>query len=156
MNVPYSVVEVNPLSKKELKVLHSHTHSHTHSQQSQVPIAVINEKIISDSSSIIQYLQDSTATLTHSHSDSDSEIISSDISDQWCEWSSERLAVVLYPNITRTLADSWAAFAYVSDVQSWSLLERLTNRTLGPVAMYLVRNKIKRKYGIVVCMCMCV
>jgi microsomal prostaglandin-E synthase 2 len=77
----------------------------------------------------------------------------SDKSNVWCKWSSERLSVVLYPNITRTFSDSWAAFAYVSEVKEWSFVERLTNRALGPVAMYLVRNKIKQKHGIVVSVC---
>jgi microsomal prostaglandin-E synthase 2 len=139
MKLKYKVVEVNPMSKKELKTLN----------QKQVPVAVVNGDIIPDSSAILQHIHNNLAkdflALTNIN-----EFFLSEKSKQWSEWSEKRLAVVLYPNITRTFADSWAAFAYVSDVKDWTFMERLTNRTLGPVAMYAVRNKIKKKYGIVV------
>jgi len=56
---------------------------------------------------------------------------------------------MLYPNITRNFSESWDAFNYCGDVQSWSVVDRVSNRYLGPVAMLLANGKIKKKYGIV-------
>mmetsp|Transcript_36039 Transcript_36039/g.67194 ORF Transcript_36039/g.67194 Transcript_36039/m.67194 type:complete len:288 (-) Transcript_36039:10-873(-) len=137
LNVDYKVVEVNPMSKKEIKSLN----------QKQVPVAVINGNIIADSAVILQQVYDNIDTIDTSHINR--KVFMSEESDTWSKWSADRLAVLLYPNITRTLSDSWAAFAYVNDVKDWSFMEKLTNRMLGPVAMFLVRNKIKHKYGIV-------
>jgi microsomal prostaglandin-E synthase 2 len=65
------------------------------------------------------------------------------------EWSGKRLAVMLYPNITRNFAESWQSFDYVGDVEDWGLAAKASNRLLGPVAMFLANGKIKKKYNIV-------
>lgn len=61
----------------------------------------------------------------------------------------ERLAVMIYPNITRNFDEAWQCFAYTTSVPTWSKLEKYSNRYLGPVAMFLANGKIKKKYGIV-------
>ena len=127
----YSVVEVNPLTKKEVKF----------SGSKSVPIATVGDKIIRDSANIIDHLRMSNPNDTLSFSPEDDE--------KWMTWSEKKLSVLLYPNITRTFGESWQAFAYVGGVQSWSWIQRLSNRVLGPVAMFLVNGKIKKKYGII-------
>jgi microsomal prostaglandin-E synthase 2 len=138
MKLTYTVIEVNPMNKKEIKLLH----------QKQVPVAVVNNDILADSSVIIEHIHNTIDSASLSLTNN--SVFMSEKSQKWCKWSEERLAVVLYPNITRTFSDSWAAFSYVSDVKEWSVMERVTSRVLGPVAMFAVRNKIKAKYGIVV------
>jgi microsomal prostaglandin-E synthase 2 len=68
---------------------------------------------------------------------------------QWAEWSEARLAVMLYPNITRNFQESWEAFDYCKGVESWTVVDRYTNRFFGPVAMYFANGKVKKKHGIV-------
>lgn len=138
VQLDYSVVEVNPMNKKELKPLN----------QTQVPVAVVNHTTIANSTTIIEQIHAMLDPKTLALLVNDEFM--SDTSQKWSKWSEDHLAVVLYPNITRTLADSWAAFGYVSEAKEWSTIEKVMNRTIGPVAMYLVRNKIKQKYGIVV------
>ena len=56
---------------------------------------------------------------------------------------------MLYPNITRSFGESWDCFSYSSDVESWSAAQRVLVRVVGPVAMFFVNGRIKKKYGIV-------
>jgi microsomal prostaglandin-E synthase 2 len=147
VHIDYNVVEVNPMNKKELKSI---------CNKKQVPVAVVNDEIVSDSSVIIQNIYDKVNSQSPQNLSAPNSQFMSQESLKWSTWSENKLAVVLYPNITRTFADSWAAFSYVSNVKEWSLMDRIVNRTLGPVAMYLVRNKIKQKHGIVVSSCHCV
>ena len=56
---------------------------------------------------------------------------------------------MLYPNITRNFNESWEAFGYCGDVDEWDSISRISNRYLGPVAMYFANGKIKKKYNIV-------
>ena len=136
MKVNYDVVEVNPISKKQIKSLN----------EKQVPVAVVKDEKVANSTDIIMHIHNKLITSDNNNKSLDDFL--SDESLKWSEWSEKRLAVVLYPNITRTFSDSWAAFSYVSDVKEWSMAERITNRVLGPIAMYAVRNKIKKKHGI--------
>ena len=69
-------------------------------------------------------------------------------SEKWIIWS-ERLAIMIYPNITRNFEESWECFDYTSRVESWNIFSRYSNRILGPIAMYFANGKIKKKYGIV-------
>lgn len=64
------------------------------------------------------------------------------------EWSEKKLAVMLYPNITRTLDESWECFGYTSSISSWSWPEQYLVRVLGAGFMSLANGKIKKKYGI--------
>ena len=78
----------------------------------------------------------------------DNESLFTDDTAEWMKWSESKLAVMLYPNITRNFDESWEAFSYTKDVEAWSWLDRWSNRVLGPVAMYFANNKIKAKYNI--------
>ena len=35
------------------------------------------------------------------------------------------------------------------EVETWSAIDKYSNRILGPIAMWLTNGKIKKKYGIV-------
>jgi microsomal prostaglandin-E synthase 2 len=134
--IPYETVEVNPITKKQIKF----------SGFKKVPIVTINSKdTMEDSMKIIEYLRDSSLV----SQDQNIHQLWTDDTEKWAKWSELKLAIVLYPNITGTLSDSWKAFRYCEDISSWSAAERLMNRYLGPVAMYLASSKIKKKYGIV-------
>lgn len=139
--VPYDTIEVNPISKKELK--------HFDPPVKQVPVAFFRDQVLTDSSHIIDRLhRDVVIPDKKTSGDKDNEMFMSAEALKWSEWGEKRLAVLLYPNITRTFPDSWAAFAYAGNVKSWSAFDRMSNRILGPLAMYAVRGKIKKKYNI--------
>ena len=71
-----------------------------------------------------------------------------DANTDWTDWVDSKLAVLLFPNITRNFPESWQAFSYISDVATFSLPQKAANRVLGPVAMWAAQGKIKKKYGI--------
>lgn len=126
--VNYKSIEVNPLTKSEIKF----------SGSKSVPVAKFDDIVICGSGEIINQIRKYS---------SNEQLWTAD-SDKWMIWSEKRLAVLLYPNITRTFSESWKAFSYVENVKTWSALQRVTNRVLGPIAMFMVNGKIKAKYGI--------
>jgi microsomal prostaglandin-E synthase 2 len=130
--IPYKTVEVNPLTKKQISFSTEHK---------KVPIATINGNTVFNSADIIAKLK------SFSSEQEMSRLFTSD-TEEWMKWSETKLAVLLYPNITRSFAESWDAFSYVSDVESWSWLDRSSNRVLGPIAMSFANGRIKAKYNI--------
>jgi microsomal prostaglandin-E synthase 2 len=126
--VSYESVDVNPLTKSEIKF----------SGSKSVPVAKFGDVVICGSGDIIDHFR--------KYSTND-ELWTED-SEKWMLWSEKKLAVLLYPNITRTFAESWKAFSYVEDVKTWTKMQRVSNRVMGPIAMFMVNGKIKAKYGI--------
>jgi len=141
LDIEYTSVEVSPLTKSQLK---STSHK-------KVPVIKItdddNETILADSALIVNYF-------TNPHSKIKStrklpkDFIPSD-SEKWMEWSDRKLAVMLYPNITRSFKESWECFEYTNDVLEWSYPERKVTHVAGAFFMMLANGKIKKKYGIV-------
>jgi glutathione S-transferase len=56
---------------------------------------------------------------------------------------------MLYPNIARSLSESWECFGYVNNVDAWSNFEKGLTRIFGAGFMTLASKKIKQKYSIV-------
>lgn len=136
--IEYNTVEVDPMTKQEIKFSSDHK---------KVPIAIINGKVVVDSGNIINEIRQ-----LYEAEDSASKVLDalySPDSAKWIEWSEKKLAVMLYPNITRSFDEAWEAFEYADHVSSWSTFQRKANRNLGPIAMYFANPKIKKKYGIV-------
>mmetsp|Transcript_33087 Transcript_33087/g.98425 ORF Transcript_33087/g.98425 Transcript_33087/m.98425 type:complete len:137 (+) Transcript_33087:601-1011(+) len=73
------------------------------------------------------------------------EFRSSESAIFWKEYASDELAALLYPNICRSLSDSYQAFGYVRDVDSFSPLQKVAIRGLGSLAMYFAASKVKCK-----------
>lgn len=135
LKVDYDTVEVNPLTKSEISNLTLKT--------KKVPVAIIGEKVVEDSSHILDAINESDLTVGL-----EKKFFPEDTA-KWTEWSEKTLSVMLYPNITRSLEESWQCFSYSGDVKSWSPLQRALVRTVGPTAMFFANGKIKKKYGIV-------
>lgn len=137
--VEYDTIEVNPLTKAEIKDMKL--------VAKKVPVAIINGQVIEDSAKIIDAI-----TLLGEQGQIEGfpgkEFFSEDTA-QWTEWSEKKLAVMLYPNITRTFEESWECFEYAGKVESWSWVQRNLVQVMGTVAMSLANGKIKKKYGIV-------
>lgn len=133
--IKYETIEVNPTSKKEITALGFN----------KVPVMKIGDHIMDDSMKIIEYLRDSSIV----KKDSNIQQLWTHDTEKWVKWSELKLAILLYPNITRTFGDAWKAFRYCRNVKSWTTKERLINRYVGPVAMYFATYKVKKKYGII-------
>ena len=67
---------------------------------------------------------------------------------QWNAWADEKLAALMYPNITRTYAEAWQAFDYLDDVEEFGPVDKLLIRVVGAAAMRFAASKIKTKHGI--------
>jgi microsomal prostaglandin-E synthase 2 len=137
LNIDYTTVEVDPLLKTEIKFAAS---------PKKVPIALINGQTIADSALIIEHI---TANLLPLQTRISAQKFLSPDSQQWTLWSEKKLAVMLYPNITRSLSESWECFEYSESVSEWSYLHRKLVRGAGSLAMAMANGKIKKKYGIV-------
>jgi microsomal prostaglandin-E synthase 2 len=142
--IDYHVVEVNPLTKAELKPWSG--------DYKKVPIAIIDDKQVNGSDEIVSALLNDArvvASLESKWSDMTlDEFKSSPSAEKWTAFAKDDLAALLYPNICRTLGDSFAAFGYVKDVPTFSTFDKLSIRGLGSLAMYLAASKIKSKRGI--------
>lgn len=133
LKIDYETTEVNPLTKSELSFS---------KEYKKVPVAVIDGELIGDSALIMEKL---VKTLPP---DVQAKFSTID-TPQWTEWSEKKLAVLLYPNITRTWSESWECFGYTSSITQWSLPEQLITRVAGTFFMSLANGKIKKKYDIV-------
>lgn len=133
------VVEVNPLNKAELKQTPDQSYR-------KVPIAMVDDKQVNGSDEIVKYLLQNDAVqntiLSKSPSFKDMEEFAAAPQD-WIAFANDDLAALLYPNICSTLGDSYAAFGYVNQVDSFSALQKLSIRAAGSVAMYMAASRVK-------------
>ena len=67
---------------------------------------------------------------------------------EWRKFASADLAQLLYPNICGSLGDSYRAFGYVNNVDSFSRIQRISVQYLGSFAMYMAAAKVKKRIGI--------
>ncbi len=96
---------------------------------------------INDSSVIIREL------LTDLSESERAELSNQEIS-KWLDFADKRLAVLLFPNITRNMLESWQAFGYINEVPHFTAIQKLGLRIAGSIAMRLANGKIKTKYAI--------
>ncbi|XVF35934.1 hypothetical protein REPUB_Repub19eG0014600 [Reevesia pubescens] len=129
-NIPYKIVEVNPISKKEIKW----------SDYKKVPILKVDGEQMVDSSDIIDKL--------FHRINPDSSIPDGDEEKKWREWVDNHLVHVLSPNIYRTTSEALESFDYITTHGNFSFTERLVAKYAGAAAMYFVSKKLKKKYNI--------
>jgi microsomal prostaglandin-E synthase 2 len=67
---------------------------------------------------------------------------------EWLEFVDRELAVLLFPNITRSMLESWEAFGYINEVPHFNPLQKIVLRLSGALAMRVANGKIKKKYSI--------
>ncbi|KAJ3697214.1 hypothetical protein LUZ61_000919 [Rhynchospora tenuis] len=104
-DIPYKVVEVNPLSKKEIKW----------SDYKKVPILVVDGEQLVDSSEIIKILN---------HKINTDETATSEEEAKWCRWVDDHLVHMLSPNIYRTTSEALESFDYFSKIGNFSFTEK--------------------------------
>jgi microsomal prostaglandin-E synthase 2 len=68
--------------------------------------------------------------------------------EKWMEFTDRKLAVLLFPNITRNMLESWEAFGYINKVPHFNAIQKIILRMTGALAMRVANGRIKRKYNI--------
>lgn len=131
--VSYAAVEVSPLTKRQIK---------WSQEYKKVPIAVFADgSVLNDSGLIIdRLLQTNEAQIPKEFASAEAR--------QWASWSTDRLAVLMYPNLTRTFAECRQTLAYFSEAKGIGMFDAFMTRTLGAFGMSMAHGKIKKKYNI--------
>ncbi|KAK4351855.1 hypothetical protein RND71_027373 [Anisodus tanguticus] len=171
-DLPYKIIEVNPISKKELKW----------SDYKKVPVVMVDGEQMVNSSDIIDKLFEEVRS-ADSTSDPDEE-------SKWRKWVDDHLVHMLSPNIYRNTSEALESFDYITShgklgsikyqnlnrsgnekavelilspytgslesslpdyigrSGNFSLTERITAKYAGAAAMYFVSKKLKKKYNI--------
>lgn len=132
--IPYKVVEVNPISKKEIKW----------SEYKKVPILMVDGEQLVDSSDIIDKL--GQKILPDRTVDSMTEDVDEEI--KWRRWVDNHLVHVLSPNIYRNTSEALESFDYITSNGNFGFTERITVKYAGAAAMYFVSKNLKKKYNI--------
>ncbi|KAI3725495.1 hypothetical protein L1987_65285 [Smallanthus sonchifolius] len=128
-DIPYKIVEVNPINKKEIKW----------SDYRKVPILMVDGEQMVNSSDIIDKIY------KRMHPDSVSEDAET---QKWCRWVDDHLVHVLSPNIYRSPAEALESFDYITTNGNFSFTERLVVKYGGAAAMYFVSKKLKKRHNI--------
>lgn len=139
--IPYKVVEINPIAKKEMKPL---AEKFGKENVGKVPVVVLSmgdgtEKLLKESSDIIDEL--SAATKTAPVGDAAEQA-------QWREWVDERWVKVVTVNIYRTVGESLQTFEYMTSLGKFSAFESTYVKYGGGLLMYMVGKKMRGKYKI--------
>lgn len=132
--IPYTVVEVEPLGKKELAQFSK--------EYRKVPIAIVNDVQVNGSNNIIAAVQTSICG-----EENPTEALGEE-NAQWLQWVDDHLIHLISPNIYRTPTESLQAFDYIADNAKFTSWQKFSVRYTGAAAMYFVGKKIKKKYNI--------
>lgn len=159
-NLPYRVVEVNPLTKAELKW----------SDYKKVPVILIDGKQqFNDSSAIISRLEADIQAADGSYkcskksansggwlkvfnsssgsNNSDSTIIM-DEEIRWRKWVDDWFVRVITVNIYRNAKESFQTFDYIADHGNFGWVQREAARVFGATLMWGISGRLKKKYGV--------
>ncbi|KAL3639042.1 hypothetical protein CASFOL_016949 [Castilleja foliolosa] len=131
-DIPYTIVEVNPISKKEIKW----------SDYKKVPILMVDGEQLVDSSEIINKLR------TKIQPDKSTSSVAEDEEKKWRGWVDSHLVHMLSPNIYRNTSEAIEAFDYITTHGNFSFTEKITAKYAGAAAMYFVSKKLKKRYNI--------
>ena len=155
--VPYEVVEVNPMGKKELEF----------SGLKSVPVVTVDHIVMNESSSIIsafdqlfthyQHKRQQAAapvhTAVHTSATAASAALSSadspDSVDYWRAWVDNKLIYLTAPNLYTSLSASLQAMDYIMTQSSLPASQRYLSKYVGGPMMYFVSEyRLKKKRGI--------
>ena len=142
-NIPYDVVEVNPLTKTEIKQFEH--------EWKKVPVLVVDGKAAYNSRDIINEVDErvrkhSGLTKRWFGEKSKKE---KQKEEEWCKWVDERFVHVLTPNIYKTFREAMESFDYITERGNFGFFERQSARITGAVSMYGISKMVlKKRHGI--------
>ncbi|KAG2386906.1 hypothetical protein C9374_001941 [Naegleria lovaniensis] len=131
--IPYKIVEVNPLFKSEIKFSKDYK---------KVPIVVVEGLLnnqLNDSSRIITHLNDVV--------DTSGKMNTADVV-KWRKWVDDTFVHTLAPNIYRSNEEAVEAFEYISEQNGFGWWQKQAVLYGGSFTMYAVAKRLKKKYGI--------
>ncbi|EEY59423.1 prostaglandin E synthase, putative [Phytophthora infestans T30-4] len=134
LKIPYEVVGVNPLTKKETKAFTDYR---------KVPVVRIDDEVVVDSSAIISRLRELVEAPKGSQSEKALEE-----EEEWRQWVDKKLILLTPPNIYRTVPEALQAFDYCLTEGKFTPMERRMSKYAGAVIMYLIAKRSKKKYNI--------
>ncbi|CAA0815736.1 Glutathione S-transferase family protein [Striga hermonthica] len=125
-DIAYKVVEVNPISKNEIKW----------SDYKIVPILMVDGEQLVDSSGIgVGYRKGRLKGASNE----------ADLLLKYCSWVDYHLVHLLSPNIYRNSSEALESFDYITSHGNFSFTEKITAKYAGAAAMYFVSKKLKKK-----------
>ncbi|XP_002993078.2 prostaglandin E synthase 2 [Selaginella moellendorffii] len=133
-DVPYRIVEVNPLGKKEI----------AWSEYKKVPILMVDGEQMNDSTEIISTLDGKlnpkrSPALTAAAKEEE---------EKWRKWVDGHLVHLLSPNIYRSTKEALQAFDYITREGNFTAWERATAKYAGAAAMYFISKRLKKRHNI--------
>ena len=141
--VPYDVVEVNPLTKSEMKFSQEYK---------KVPVLVVDETQINNSGDIMRWLEDrvpSATALRKKNGTAKAKGAAAEKEKRWMSWVDDRFVHVVTPNIYRTWSEAFRSFDYITERGNFNFFERQAVRVAGAVSMYLIaHNVLKKRHGV--------
>ncbi|KAI8472680.1 MAG: glutathione S-transferase [Monoraphidium minutum] len=125
--LPYTTVEVNPLTKAELKW----------STYRKVPVVKMDggARVAVDSSAIMSELAAELEASVEEEA-------------RWRRWVDERFVRVLTANIYRSWDETWDTFSYIAGQSHWNWAAQQAVRAGGSLIMWRVGKGMPKKYGI--------
>lgn len=144
LKIPHDKVEVNPATRSEIKKISK--------EFKKVPILSINNnrEFLNESTYIISYLIENILLKNPSaFSSIDLATFLPADYDKWIDWSEKKLALLLYPNITRSYKDARELSSYALKIDQWSSFEKFLVKEIGSIGMFFANSKVKKKYNII-------
>jgi len=126
--IPYETIEVHPYTKKELEF----------TDYKKVPVLVDEESVITDSSNIIDYLNNKYAISLADNSD-----------EKWCTWVDDTLVHYFPPIIHKNFKTSFRTIKKITPPGQSSWFKQFFTQTIGAAIMSKVAKKKAIKLGII-------
>lgn len=143
LKLPYTQVEVDPLSKKELAFSKDYR---------KVPIVKLEGTQINDSGPIIEgilaNLSEGGFLAEQNLKQLKEGVKGAEEVEEWTNWADKKLAVLMYPNLCSSFSNAYTAFGYAHGVEGWTLGRKLLIQFAGTLAMRLGSGRLKKKYNI--------
>ena len=128
--IPYKVVEVNPLTKGELKW----------SEYKKVPLVVYNGEPVPDSIAIVNRIKDDTGL--------GKQLPTSEEEAKWAQWVADWLVHTLPPNIYRTMGESLESFGYITEHGNFNWWQQASAKYAGAGIMFAISKRLKKRHNI--------
>jgi len=143
-NIAYKVVEVNPLTKTEIKGMRKNKEG-----KLKVPIVMVpgspeqmieSDDIINEFQRLLDERPGNKSWFGAGKRESED-----DATAAWRKWVNDRFVHILTVNIYRSVDESFETFEYITDQGNFSFLAREAARYGGAGIMYFVSKNMKKK-----------
>ena len=147
-SIPYKVIEVDPLKKKQLAFSKDYR---------KVPIAILkndnntdSQKQINGSGTIIATINQLLTSKPQQQQQQEETNATKETEEEkkWIDWIDNHLIHLISPNIYQTPSESLQTFNYITSNSKFTTFQQYTIRYSGAIAMYFIAKRLKKKYGI--------